>query len=106
MLSTDASGSTEKQQIKAAMRREIERLGETDARTWEQATFHAVTGEPVDNVDWDFQDNVSGYRLWMSTFEQLAKELAKEGYVEFTHRDAAGIPYVRPLQATPIRGWN
>lgn len=92
---TDANAGSEKQRIKTAMMREIERLKETDARTWEQATFHAITGEPVENVDWAFQDNVNGYKLWMGTFEQIAKELEREGYVEFTARDAAGIPYVK-----------
>lgn len=49
---------------------------------------------------------MAGYRLWMGTFEQIASELEVDGYVEFTHRDAAGIPFVRPRQAGPEQRWG
>ncbi len=97
---------TKKSVIKTAMMQQIERLKEADARTWEHATFQAITGESVDNIDWDIKENVSGYRLWMGTFEQISKELEADGYVEFTHRDEAGIPFVRPRKVGLEHSWG
>ena len=96
---------SQRDQLKTVMMKELDRLQHTDARTWEQATFQAVTGEPAQNVDWDIQENVAGYRLWMGTFEQIAKELEADGYVEFTHFDSAGLPFVRARPLTPEQTW-
>jgi len=106
MPNEGAINGTRKHQLKSAMMQQIERLKETDARTWEQATFTAITGESVDDIDWEIKENVAGYRLWMGTFEQIAHELEADGYVEFTHRDAAGIPFVKPRQVGPEQSWS
>lgn len=106
MLNEGPVTDTKRHRIKSAMMRELERLREADARTWERATFRAITGESVDDIDWNTQENVAGYRLWMGTFEQIAAELEADGYVEFTHRDAAGIPFVKPRPAGLEQSWG
>lgn len=95
-----------KSRLKSAMMQQIERLKETDARTWEHTVFQAITGESVGDIDWEIEENVAGYRLWMGSFEQIARELEIDGYVEFTHRDAAGIPFVKPRKVGLEHSWR
>ena len=97
MINEGRVQASRKVRLKTIMIQELERLGAADVRTWEQVTFKAVTGQTVEDIDFELRGNRSGYTQWMTSFEQLWKELEEDGYVKITGKDPAGVHLVEPL---------
>ena len=95
-----------KNRLKTVMIRQLERLGRSDVRTWERATFQAVTGQTVEDIDFELRGNRAGYQHWMSSFELLWQELEEDGYVKITGKDPAGAPVVEARESDQPFGWS
>jgi hypothetical protein len=73
--------SSSASELRSQMLTQLERLGTTDADSWEQAVFTELTGASRDDVDWDIEHNQAGYSLWIKAFDRLVQELIDDGFV-------------------------
>lgn len=81
--------------VKSEMVRQLRRLGETSPKSWEGATFEALTGNTRDEIDWEVEDNKAGYFLWVKTFDTLVGELVEDGYAIVNEAEGSGEKTIR-----------
>ncbi len=62
--------------VKLEMIRQIRRLGPTTADQLERAVFLRTTGRQREEVDWNIEDNLAGYRSWRNVFPGRSKATA------------------------------
>lgn len=87
--------------MKSTMLREIGKLKRTDPKSWQDAVFRTLTGHSTEEIDWDFEDNHAGYYSWVKSFDQLVKELVKDGYVSSETSGANGEKFLVANEVDP-----
>lgn len=87
--------------MKSEMIRQIKRLKSTNPESWSRATFEAITGSSLDDVDWNFQDNKAGFYTWIRSFDQLVTELIEDGYIKQVEDEVTGHMVMEPTATDP-----
>ena len=99
-------GNSPKLQIKNKMLHELDGLVEASILSWQEATFRAITGLSVNDVDFEDPENVRGYAVWIHSFQELTTELEEDGYIKSTAGGLAGLPTVSVIPKDQPFGWD
>ncbi len=87
--------------FKTAIYSQLVKLGPTDPESWGRAVFRALTGADLEEVDWNEEQNQTGFRLWTHGFNLLVHELLHEGLVRVEGAGPGGRLILAPAGARP-----